>query len=111
MQTELTVMVRMFERVDLRKNLSKTKAMICTPGFIWGHQVVETHKRRDTGEGPIFRERKRTRVNCEECGGEMAASFLRHNMKRSHGIAMMPVRRVDVGGGGPDIYKVSLFEF
>ena len=33
-QAALTTMVRMFERVGLQKNLYKTKATICTPGFI-----------------------------------------------------------------------------
>ena len=34
MQTALTVMVRMFERVGLQKNLIKTKEMVCKLGFI-----------------------------------------------------------------------------
>ena len=33
-QTTLTSVVRMFERVGLLKNLGKTKAIVCTPGFI-----------------------------------------------------------------------------
>ena len=37
-------MVRMFKRVGLQANLSKIKAMICMPGFIWGKQVVEAYK-------------------------------------------------------------------
>ena len=37
----------------------------------------------------------------------MAASSLPHHMERSHGILMPQVRGVDVGGGGPEIYKVS----
>ena len=40
-QAALTKMVRMFERVGLQTNLDKTKAMICTPGFIWGQQGSE----------------------------------------------------------------------
>ena len=39
-QTAMTSMVRMFYRVSLQKNLRKTKAMICSPGFIWGQQGV-----------------------------------------------------------------------
>ena len=34
-QTALTIMERMFDRVGLQKNLNKTKAMIYMPGFIW----------------------------------------------------------------------------
>ena len=44
MQTALTTMVGMFERVGLQKNLNKTKAMICKPGLIWGQQGAEAYK-------------------------------------------------------------------
>ena len=40
-QTALTTIVGMFKRVVLWKNLSKTKATICTLRFIWGQQGVE----------------------------------------------------------------------
>ena len=48
-QAVLTTMVRMFDRVGLQKNLNKTNAMICTPGFIWGQQVSEAYKRQAIG--------------------------------------------------------------
>ena len=80
MQAVLTKMEIIFERVGLQENLNKTKAMICTPGFIWGKQGDEAYKRKATGEGPTFWERKRTRVSCEVCGGKMAASSLKHHM-------------------------------
>ena len=79
-------------------NLYKTKAMIYTPGFIWGQQGAEEYKRQATGEIPNFWERKRTRVNCEVCGGKMAASSLRHHMEISHGRVFPQVRGVDVRG-------------
>ena len=40
-QEALTTTVRIFERVGLQKELDKTKAMICTPGFIWGQHGYE----------------------------------------------------------------------
>ena len=82
--------------------------MICTPGFIWGQQGVEAYTWIVTGEGTTFQERKRTRGSCEECWGTMAASYLRQHMERSHGIVLPQVREVDIRGGGPEIYKVSL---
>ena len=106
-QTALTTMVRMFERVGFQTNLNKTKAMICTPGFIWGQQGAESYKRKATREGPTFRERKITRVICKDCGEKMSASYLRHHMERAHGRVLPQVRSVDVGGGGLEIYKVS----
>ena len=41
MQTSLTTMVRIFDRVGLQKKLDKTKAMICTPGFIWWQEEAK----------------------------------------------------------------------
>ena len=37
-QTNLTTVARMFERVELITNLGKPRAMVCTPGFIWRQQ-------------------------------------------------------------------------
>ena len=53
-QTELMAMVRIFERVCLQTNPSKTRAMVCTSGFIWGQQVFEAYKQRATVEGLKF---------------------------------------------------------
>ena len=85
-------MVIMFKRVGLKTNLSNTKAMVFTPGFIWGQQGVDAYKWRAMGEGPTFQERKRTRVSCKECGGGMSDFSLRHHMERSHGIVLPQVR-------------------
>ena len=75
-QAALTKMVRMFDRVGLQTNLDNTKAMICTPGFVWGQQGDEAYHQGAIGEGPTFRERKKTRISCEMCGGTMVASSL-----------------------------------
>ena len=75
-QTAQTAMVRMFERFGLQKNMIKTKAMICTPWFIWGHKGVGAYNKRSTGEGTNLQERKRTRVSCKECGGTTATLSL-----------------------------------
>ena len=36
----------------------------------------------------------------------MAASSLRQHIERSHGIVLPNIRGVDIGGGGPETYKV-----
>ena len=61
-QTTLVAVVRMFNRVRLRKNIDKDKAMVCNPGFFWGQQGKAAHKRREKGEGATFWERKKTRA-------------------------------------------------
>ena len=106
-QAALTTIVRMFERVGFQTNLNKTKAMMCTTGFIWVQQGDEAYKRRSAGEGPTFRESKIIRVSCKVCGETMAASSLQHHMDRAHGRLLPQVRGVDVGGVGLEIYKVS----
>ena len=100
-------MVRMFEWVGLQTNLNKTKAVICTPGFIWVQQGAEAYTIRSTWEGPNFRERKRTRIRYKECGETMAASSMQHHMEIAHGRVLLHMRGMDVGGGGLEVYKVS----
>ena len=63
-QYELTVTVVMFCRMVIDANLKKTKAMACTPLFIWGERGETLHKQQAVGEGSNFRERKRMRVSC-----------------------------------------------
>ena len=105
-QTELTAMVRIFERSGLQTNMGKTKAMICTPGFIWGQQGAEAYKRRATGEGPNFRERVKNRVSWEVCGGEMDSSYLLHHMERLHGRVLPQLGGVEDGGVVLEVYKL-----
>ena len=61
-QVALTVTVVMFQRMGLEMNLEKTKAIVCTPGFIWEKWGELAYKRRATGEGETFRGRKKTKV-------------------------------------------------
>ena len=35
-QDAISVTVEIFRRMGLEKSFNKTKAMVCTPGFIWG---------------------------------------------------------------------------
>ena len=51
----INIFVRMFERVVLQTNLGNTKAMVCTPGFIWGEMEAAAYKQRVTGKGATFR--------------------------------------------------------
>ena len=58
-QTVLTTMVRMFEKVGLWTNLNQTKDMICKTGFVWGKQVVEAYKRQPQGRDQSFGKRRK----------------------------------------------------
>ena len=87
-QTTLTAMVSMFDRVGIHTNLVKTKAILYTPGFIWGQHGSAVYKKRSTVEGSTFRKRKITRVSCTECGRKIGASSLCHRMERSNWIVL-----------------------
>ena len=81
--------------------------MVCTPGFIWGQKGAAEYKRRDTGEGDTFWERKRTRVSYVEYRGGITASSLCHHIKRYHRIARTKTRGVDVKEGALETYVLS----
>ena len=66
--------VAMFMRMELETNLRKTKAMVCTPGFIWGKWRELANKRRVTGEVATFGEQKKMRVSCNVCGVKVEES-------------------------------------
>ena len=106
-QEELEIIVDMFRRVGMEKNLDKMKAMICTQGLIWVQIREAMYKRRETGEGEKFWERKRTSVSYLECGTEVAASSIRNHLWQSNGVILPQTRGVHVGGGGATTYVVS----
>ena len=49
-------------------------------------------------EEETFRERKRMRVICIECGMTVETSSLKHHMSRLHGIYLPQIRVVIEGG-------------
>ena len=94
--------------MGLEMNLEKTKAMVCTPGFIWGNWGELAYKGHATGEGATLRERNKTRVICYTCGVTVVTSYLKSYMARNHGIRIPQTRWVDVIWGGLTTYVVSL---
>ena len=50
--------------MGLETNLENNKALVCTPGHIWGKWSEVAYNCRSTREGATFRERKRVRVSC-----------------------------------------------
>ena len=69
-------LVSLFERVGLWANVGKTVSMVCRPCQASGTQLVAAYGRKMMGEGPTYRERQKERVQCGECGNEMAAGSL-----------------------------------
>ena len=50
LQTSLDTLVSLFERVDLRTNVSKTKTMVCVPGRIRTCQTWERYTQQIEGQ-------------------------------------------------------------
>eukprot|EP00978_Attheya_sp_CCMP212_P003779 scaffold8023_cov54-Attheya_sp.AAC.7 len=84
-QDSFDILIRIFERVGLRMNISKTQAMICTPGHISGGQSTSAYQWRMTGIGENYQERQRRQVVCPDCDVCLAQSSLTHHMWVQHG--------------------------
>ena len=66
-QGAFTVLVGIFDRVGLIKNVGKTVSMVCHPCQAGaGNRTDEAYDRRITGEGRSYAERQRERVECVE---------------------------------------------
>jgi len=84
LQNALNVLVTLFRKVGLETNVDKTKIMICHPIFIRTHLSDEADKRRLTGEGLSFRERKQQCVQCQWCIKNFAASYIDSHRATAH---------------------------
>ena len=108
LQHAIDVLSGLFERVGLRTNINKTKCMSCMPGHISDRMSTAAYKRRMEGTGLSHRERQRRRVECSECGVELAASSLQHHRRTIHGLLMDTADdNVDHPGHQAQRYRVS----
>ena len=87
LQWAFTQIVGLFDRVGLNTNINKTVSMTCRPCTAAENQSEEAYGRIMTGEGLTFRERKRERVKCGDCGKEVAAGSLDSHHMDQHGKA------------------------
>ena len=107
-QDALKVTVAILGTAGLDTILENTKAMVCTPGFIWVKWSKEAYKSRATVEGETFREKKGIRISCSECGLTVAASSQKHHTARQNRVSAPQTIWFDEGGGEPTTYVVSL---
>jgi len=96
LQEALTVLTGLFARVGLKTNSTKTKVMICTPGPIRTHISQEAYKRKLSGEGESYRDRKRRAVTCPVCDKSLAEGSLRSHMRTQHGEDEAPLQCVEI---------------
>ena len=69
------------------------------------------YRRKMTGEGPTYQERKRERVECGDCGKGMAAGSLDAHRMVQHGKAKAErwswTDAATGGGGKPTTYRIE----
>ena len=87
LQWAFTQLVGLFDRVGLNTNINKTISMTCRPCTAAGNRSEEAYGRLMTGEVLMFRERKIERVECGDCGKEVAAGSLDSHRMSQHGKA------------------------
>ena len=102
-------LLSLFERVGLRTNVGKTVSMVCRPCQVAGTQSGAAYGRKMTGEGPTYRERQKERVQCGECGKEMAAGSLASQRMTQHGQATDQRWSWEASdtGGEPQTYRLD----
>ena len=76
LQGALDTLTGLFGRVGLHKNVGNTVRMICRPCRTTGTQSEASYKRRMTGEGIIYRDRQRIRLQCPDCGTDLVEGSL-----------------------------------
>ena len=82
-----STLVGLLDRVGLRTNVRNTVGMFYRPFHAAETQLELAYGRQMKGEVPSYRERQKGRVQCRECGKEMAeGSLVGHNMTH-HGRA------------------------
>ena len=73
LQGAFNALVGLFGRVGLRKNVGKTVSMVCYPcQATAGNRIQEAYGKRLTGEGKSYMDRQSKRVECTECGEQLA---------------------------------------
>ena len=88
LQWAFTQLVGLFDGVVLNTNIRKTVSMTCRPCTAAGNRSEEAYGRLMMGKGLTFRERKRERVECRDCGKEVAAGSLESHRMYQHGKEM-----------------------
>ena len=113
LQWAFTTLVGLFDRVGLDTNTGKMVSMTCRPCAAGGNQSEEAYGRKMKGAGLTFMERKRERVECRDCGKEVAAGSLDSHRMSQHGKARerrwIQIDAATVGrrGGEPKTYRIE----
>jgi hypothetical protein len=92
-QQLLTTITDLFERIGLRMNAGKTKALISQP-TITNHRIcTPAFNRRKSGEGPSYLSDNRALINCTVCGLELQRRSYKRHLINKHNQYTRPEKR------------------
>jgi hypothetical protein len=94
LQWAIDGLVSTFECLDLQTNITKTKAMIYTPGKIWLQLSADLYQQMHAGRRSAAKWDACT-VTCRECGMDMRAGSLGCHLADLH-----EIYQGQVAGGG-----------
>ena len=85
LQGEFNDLLSLFDRVVLQKNSGKTVSMVCHPCQATAGKITHAaYGRRLTGEGKSYKERQHERVECAECGEQLAVGSMSSHLMTRH---------------------------
>jgi hypothetical protein len=109
LQEALTRLVGLFERVGLKTNPTKMKAMTCIPGRIRTQLSDDIYTNSRDGLS-YSKEWKQRRVSCDHCGVELAAGSLEGYLQSQHNIFRSLVLSQDlINDRNPVVYTAPAF--
>ena len=94
LQESMDILVDLFERIGLKTNANKTKAMTCLPGKIRTSHSEETYVR--TVSGIPKEDWSNREVKCDVCGIKLQASSLDEHLVTQHEIYRSKVINKDL---------------
>ena len=109
-QWAFNALVGLFERLGLRTNVGKTVRMVCIPCPAAGNQLEAAYGRNMAGEGLAYWEQQNKRVECGDCGKEMAAGSLESHQMIHHGKEKEDKcswNKAATGGGETQTYRIE----
>ena len=109
-QTKFDTLTGLFNRVGLKKNVTKTVGMVCHPCQAAGVQADKAYTRWMIGVRKSYKEQHRQRVNCLECRKDLARGSLAAHRQTQYGVVKGGLGKEGNGEGGgndPRTYRMS----
>ena len=85
LQGGINYFIRLFRRVILMTNVSKSKTMTCHPGEICIGISKEAFSQSSKEEGSTYRECLRRRIPCLYCRVDLTARYMMDHCRKLHG--------------------------